>query len=235
MTRIRTSVFTMIGVAFLAPLLFAQDLSKYRAFQFGASLPAVAKQARMKTADARTTHLRPALIQELEWQALYVDSRQPADSVQNILFSFYNGELFRMVVTYDRERTEGLLAEDIIKALSAQYGVATKPGVELILASTYIPNEGEKIITERSVKVIARWENNQYSYDLIQSHPTAPFGLVIYAKRLDALARTAVGEAIRLDQQEAPQRESERQKNKDAADRAKQAEARRANKVPFRP
>jgi hypothetical protein len=65
--------------------------------------------------------------------------------------------------------------------------------------------------------------------------PRAPFGLVIYAKRLDALARAAIVEAVRLDTQEAPQRESERKKKNEAATRAEQAKARRANKVPFRP
>jgi len=175
------------------------------------------------------------LIQELEWQALYLDPKQSADSVRNLLFSFYNGELFRLVVTYDRDHTEGMMAEDFIEAMSAKYGVATKPVAELILSSTYLQNDGEKIITERSEKVIARWEDAQYSYNLFQPYSTAPFGLVIYAKRLDALAHAAIVEAVRLDTQEAPQRASERQKKNEAASRAEQAKARRANKVPFRP
>jgi hypothetical protein len=232
---IRTIVSSILGLGFFASPLYAQDFSRYREFRLGTSLPVVAKQARMKPAEARTTHQRPALIQELEWQALYLAPNRPADSVRNILFSFYNNELFRLVVTYDRDHTEGLLAEDIIEAISAKYGVATKPSAELILPSTYLPYDGEKIITERSEKVIARWEDAQYSYNLFQPYSTAPFGLVIYAKRLDALARAVIVEAVRLDKQEAPQRESERQKNKDAAAQAEQAKAKRTNKAPFRP
>ena len=235
MIGIRTIISSFLGLGLSASPLYAQDFSRYREFRFGTSLPIVAKQVRMKSAEAKTTHQRPAVIHELEWQALYLDPNRPADSVRHILFSFYNNELFRLVVTYDRDHTEGLLAEDIIEAISARYGVATKPGAELILPSTYLPKDGEKIITERSEKVIARWEDAQYSYNLFQPYPTAPFGLVIYAKRLDALARTAIAEAVRLDKQEASQRESERQKNIDAAVRAEQAKARRANKVPFRP
>jgi hypothetical protein len=235
MTSFRTIVSSILGLGFFASPFCAQDFSKYREFHLGTSLPVVAKQVRMKAAEAKTTHERPALIQELEWQALYLDPNRPADSVRHILFSFYNGELFRLVITYDRDHTEGLLAEDIIEAVSAKYGVATKPSAELILPSTYLPNDGEKIITERSEKVIARWEDERYSYNLMQPYPTAPFGLVIYAKRLDALARAAIVEAVQLDKQEAPQRESERQKNLDAAARAEQAKARRANKAPFRP
>jgi hypothetical protein len=235
MTSIRAIVSSILGLGLSASSLYAQDFSTYREFHLGAGLTAVAKQVRMKAAEAKTTHQRPALIQELEWQSLYLDPKQPADSVRNIMFSFYNGELFRLVVSYDRDHTEGLLAEDIIEALSVKYGTATKPATELILSSTYFPNDSEKIITERSEKVIARWEDDQYSYNLFRSYPTAPFGLVVYAKRLDTLARAAVIEAVRLDKQEAPQRESERQKNKETADRAEQAKARHANKVPFRP
>ncbi len=235
MTKIRTIITVMLGMAFAAPALYAQDLSIYRQFRLGASLPVVAKQARLNPADAKTLHQRPALIQELEWQAIYLDSKRTADSVRNILFSFYNGELFRLLVTYDRERTEGLNVEDVIGAISAKYGVATKPGVELRLITTHVPLDGEKIITERNEKVIARWEDDQYSYNLLQPYPSAPFGLAIYAKRLEALAQTAVVESLRLDKQEAPQRELARQAANAAAATVKQAEARRTNKPPFRP
>lgn len=235
MTSIRAIIITMIGVAFAAPSLYAQDLSIYREFRLGATLPVVAKQVRLNPADAKTLHQRPALIQELEWQAIYLDSKRTADSVRNIMFSFYNGELFRLLVTYDRERTEGLSAEDVIEAISAKYGAATKPGIELTLVTTYLPLDGEKIISERKEKVIARWEDAQYSYNLLQPYPSAPFGLAIYAKRIEALAQTAVVESVRLDKQEAPQREITRQAGKIAAASAKQAEARRTNKLPFRP
>jgi hypothetical protein len=59
--------------------------------------------------------------------------------------------------------------------------------------------------------------------------------MVAFSKRLDALARAAVAEAIRLDEQEAPQREIERQKKQDDENRAAQEKARLANKPNFRP
>lgn len=235
MTRNRTMVLALLGLAFFTPALFAQDLSIYREFRFGAKLPVVAKQAHLNPADAKTLHQRPALIQELEWQAMYIDSKRVADSVRNIMFSFYNGELFRLLVTYDRERTEGLTVEDVIEAISVKYGTATNPGGELTLVTTYLPVDGEKIISERREKVIARWEDADYSYNLLQSYPAAPFGLAIYAKRVEALAQLAMIESVRLDKLEAPQRENSRQVDKAAAATAKQAEARRANKPPFRP
>lgn len=235
MTSIRTIAISVLGVAVSTSLLCAQDLSKYREFNLGTSLPVVAKQLQVKPSVAKTIHQRPAVIQELDWQVPDRDPKQAGDSVRNLLFSFYNGGLFRILVAYDRERTEGLTAEDFIDALSVTYGVATRAGGEVNLNSTYLLNDGGKLITERSEKVIARWEDANYSYNLFQPFTLSGFGLVIYAKRLNALAQTAVAEATLLDTAEAPQKESERQTARDAADRAGVAKARRANKGPFRP
>ena len=54
--------------------------------------------------------------------------------------------------------------------------------------------------------------------------------MVVFSKRLDALARAAMVEAIRLDQ-----REAERQKKQAEEDHAAQEKARLVNKVAFRP
>ena len=36
-----------------------------------------------------------------------------------------------MVVIYDQHSTEGLTAEDMVQAVSAQYGAATRPATEI--------------------------------------------------------------------------------------------------------
>jgi hypothetical protein len=59
--------------------------------------------------------------------------------------------------------------------------------------------------------------------------------MVVYSKRLDDLAQAAIVESVRLDKQEAPQREINSRKKKDEANRAKQEKARGVNKPPFRP
>ncbi len=212
-----------------APLIYAQDLSRYREFQLGMNLLAVAKQADMKPSEARVIHQRPAVIQELEWRPpRSLGSSPQADPVSEVLFSFYNGELFRMVVNYDQYRTEGLTDEDMVEAISTKYGTATRPAAKIILFSSFqVYNDSEK--------VIARWEDAQYSFNLFRSSYQPTFGMLVFSKRLDALARAAIVEAIRLDEQEAPQREIERQKKQDAEDRAGQQKARVANKPNFRP
>jgi hypothetical protein len=235
MISIRNIVISIFGVVISAPLSYSQDLSRYREFQFGADLLAVAKRAHVKPSEARVIHERPAVIQELAWQAPFMNSSPRTDSVKEILFSFYNGELFRIVVTYDPERIAGMTAEDIIEAVSAKYGTVTRPAAEIILSSTQFYGDGEKIISDRTEKIIARWEDSQYSFDLFQPSYQSTFGMVMYSKRLDALARAAIVESVRLDKQEAPQREIERQKKKDEENRVKQEKARRISKPPFRP
>ena len=209
-----------------APLINAPDLSRYREFQLGMNLLVVAKQADMEPSEARVIHQRPAVIQELEWRLRR--SSPQADPVSEVLFSFYSGELFRMVVNYDRYRTEGLTDEDMVEAISTQYGTPTRPDAKIILfSSSQVYNDSEK--------VIARWEDSQYSFNLFRSSYQPTFGMLVFSKRLDRLAQAAIAEAIRLDEQQAPQREAERQKKQDEESRAAQVKARLVNKVAFRP
>jgi hypothetical protein len=212
-----------------APLIHAPDLSKYREFQFGTNLLVVAKQVDMEPSEARVIHQRPAVIQELDWRPLRsLGSSSQADSVSEVLLSFYNGELFQMLVNYDRYRTEGLTDEDMVEAISARYGTASRPDAKLILFSSFqVYNDTEK--------VIARWEDSHYSFNLFRSSYQPTFGMLIFSKRLNPLAEAANAQAIRLDEEEAPQREIERQKQQDEANRAKQEKARKVNKADFRP
>jgi len=168
------------------------------------------------------------VIQELEWRPQhFVASSTPADSVQAVLFSFYNGELFRIVVNYDQIRTEGLTDEDMVEAISARYGTAIKPAATIILfSSSQVYNDSER--------VIARWENSRYSFNLFRSSYQPTFGMLVFSKRLDPLAQAAGIEVLRLDKQEAPQREIALQKKPDEENRAAQAKARLVNKAAFR-
>jgi hypothetical protein len=211
------------------PSIEAQDVSRYREFQLGMNLLAVAKQAQVAPSEARVIHQRPAVIQELEWRP---QSSLPAslqgDPVSGVLFSFYNGELFRIVVNYDQHRTAGLTDEDMIEAISLKYGIAMRPQAKIVLFSSFhVYNDSEK--------VIARWEDSRYSFNLFRSSYQPTFGMLVFSKHVDERAQAAIVEAIRLDEQEAPQREIESQKKQDEEDRAAQAKARLVNKAGFRP
>src|SRR5258708_3812097 len=215
---------SIFAIVLLTPVLGASDLSRYREFQLGMNLPAVVKVVGMNSPRARVIHERPDLIQQLDWQ---IDQYQvtSVDPVQSILFSFCNGELFQMVVRYDRTKTAGLTSEDMIESISANYGPATRPDADIIFPTIY----------DESVKVIARWEDSQYSFNLVRSSYQPSFGIVVLSKRLDAVARASIAEGLRLDAQEAPQKEIEAQKKQQESDRLSLEKARTANRPNFRP
>jgi hypothetical protein len=217
----RIYTIAVSGILLLASSLYATDLSRYREFQLDSDLPGVARQGGMEAGDAKILHQRPAEIQELSWRG------DPADSVKGIAFTFYNGALFRMAVDYDRYNTEGLTAQDMIAAISTTYGTALDPSTEITVPSVYGGDE--------SVKVLARWEDSKWSFNLVRFKYEPSFTLVAFSKDLNEEARVAIDEAVRLDQLEAPQRAMERRSNEDEAKRLLQEKARMANRPDFRP
>ena len=155
----------------------------------------------MSPSQAKDIHRRPALIQELEWRPQSLGSSSKTEAVKEVVFSFYNGELFRIVVNYDRYETEGLTTDDLVEAISATYGTAAKPPLLRKAAPGRYGDQEE---------VLAQWQDPQYRFDLIRSSYGPSFRLIGVLKRLEAPAQAAILEAKRLDDQEAPQREAER-------------------------
>ncbi len=145
------------------------------------------------------------------------------DSVGQLLFSFFNGELYKISVTYDQGSTEGLTTEDMVKSISAEYGPPTSvvPEPASRLSVGYGPQQ----------RPVASWEDSQYSFNLVRTSVTDRFGLVIYSERVNTDAELALIEAARVEKQEAPAREAERQK-KQTDDRDL---ARLKNQKSFRP
>ena len=206
-----------------SPLLCGADLSTYRGFQFGMGLNAAVNHSGMDISEVTVIHERPARIQELTWNPeRFSGASGDTDPVQQVLFSFYNGQLFRMAVDYDGQKTAGLSIHDIIEAMPARYGVATYPAVETLLPSAAF-SEG--------VRVVARWEDADYSLNLVQAPYGSKFGLIAFSKRLDGLAQAAIATGMHLDEQEAPQRQKMEEQNA----QTKLDETRLVNKPHFRP
>jgi hypothetical protein len=198
-------VLAAIMILISASVIHAQDLSKYRNFSFGMSLASVSKQIDRMPIEAEVMHQQPALIQELTWYPPQpYGSSRPAEPVEKVLFSFNNGELYRMLVTYDGSAIKGLTDEDMIRVVSAKYGVATRP-----VADVNFPTNPSYRASE---KVVARWEDSQYSFNLFRPWSSNTFAIVMFDKRLDAQAGASIAESVLLEQQQAPQREAERVK-----------------------
>jgi hypothetical protein len=205
MKTMRSSILCFIALFLTAPLLHAQDLSKYRHFTLGMSLTRVLERTDQKMADVKPIHGRPAVVQELNWWPPNVPGNSfQSDSVEQILFSFYNGELYKISVTYDQNSTAGLTAEDMVKSISAKYG----PPTYVALAIDSATNDRYDV----TQKPVASWADAQYSFNLVRSSFSDHLGLIIYSKRVNTEAELAIVEAVKLDAQEGPQREAERQK-----------------------
>ena len=209
------------------PASAAGDLSRYRGFEFGSSVARVARQAGISP-EPRIVHQRPELIQELMWlPGGPATSDADGNAVRKVIFTFYNDQLSRIVVSYDRDRTEGLTAEDLVEAVSAMYGVTTAAGRGMTAQGTLSSAAHERLV--------AYWEDPQHSITLFRSSYLSTFNLLLLSKRLDGLVTLASAEAILQDDREAPQREVERRQTQTPEYRLRQESARRANKAIFRP
>lgn len=227
MNRTRSLVIAVGLIVLSGHVTSAQDMSRYRVYALESSLDSVVAASGARAADAKTLHVRPAIIQDLEWRAPYAGSGTTlADPVREILFTFYNDALYQVVVSYDRDRTEGLTNRDIIESISADYGM---PGVVSTRSWASRPPEA----LPDSI-VLARWENAESMLTLVRAYGPE-FQLILMSKPLSARARSAIKEAIRLDAIEAPRREAE-QRKKDASDASSAREKTGAtNKAAFRP
>jgi hypothetical protein len=164
MNCLRTLAIGLIVLLF-APPAQSQDHKRYRDYRLGSDLKSVAALAKIPVAGAKTVHERPSLIQDLEWRQPYLmieSATKQSDPVQRMVFSFYDDQLFRVVISYDRRRTSGLTDPDMIEALSATYGAA------LLLPSANLPVLTGPLASDLGAP-IAQWGDVDYSVGLYRS------------------------------------------------------------------
>jgi hypothetical protein len=215
-------------VVFSTHPVTAQELSRYRGYALESTVAAVVSTSEARDTDVKLLHERPAKIEQLEWRAPYVLSGSAAaDPVHDVTFSFYNGALYQLVVTYERQRTEGLTNDDLVDAISATYGIPPlrTAGGRSVVTPVISPDTA----------VVARWEDPSALLTLVRSSDQRQYQLILSSKTLTSNARTAITEAKRLDASAAPQRELDRRKNLVEATRVASDKARVANKAAFRP
>jgi hypothetical protein len=210
------NLVAVLALLLVAPMLLGQDLSKYRAFSVGTSLPAVLKLTDQKLIDAKTIHAHPTLIQELTWWPPALRGANfRSDSVEQILFSFNDGQLYKMSVIYDQSGVAGLTIKDLVDSMSAKYGTPTKVTSEPTLPAS------DRFASPQTV--VASWEDPLYQVELVRSSYSDGFGLVITSKNLSVQAESAIAEAVKLEERERPLKEAElRKKEADDLETARQ-------------
>lgn len=222
MRIVRSFILAVSFILLCGALVGAEDLSKYRGFSFGMTLAQLSGRIDRNPQDATSVLQRPAVIQEVTWWPRQGTVSAPlTEAAQQVVFSFYNGELYRISVAYDRDATKGLTSEDMVRAISARYGAAAEfAAVASVMGG---PDEGKNTAT-------ARWENSDFRFELFHSS-WSDFSLIMVAKSLETKALVAAALALSMDKAEAPAKEAERQ--------SKQAQdlelARQKNKKIFRP
>ncbi|HET9834658.1 MAG TPA: hypothetical protein VFP91_23215 [Vicinamibacterales bacterium] len=189
-------------------------------------------QTHSALADVVRIHEQPALIQQLRWRIPYLaaeTNEQRKDAVQQVVFNFFDDQLFKITVDYDRLRVEGMTDSDMIAALSERYGVPIAP------RGAPKRSELSALNPSGSSDQVSAWEQGDIAVVLLRNEFTGGFQLVVTSTRLDNLARIASAEATRLETAAAPALEvARRQKEVDAARDAKE-KARAVNKASFRP
>jgi hypothetical protein len=205
MKLMRNIVICLAVSLLFVPLAHGRSLSQYRNFSLGASLAEISKQVNEKPEEARTIHQSPALLQDLSWWPLpsYQSPASP-EPVQQILFSFYNGTLHRMAVTYQISATEGLTAEDMTRAITAKYGPAKLTVPETVPATSMPFGDMQE--------TFAFWEDSRYAMTLSRSRLSKAFQLVIFSKELNSQADAATAAALKQENDDAPQKEVARLK-----------------------
>lgn len=230
-TRICTILIAVLSLT--APLLHAQDLGRHRDMRLGSGVLAVAGAHGLSSTDVKTVHGRPALIQDLEWRSRrFLSASATEDPLNDITFSFYNDQLFRIVANYDRSRTEGLTDADLIEAMTAAYG--PPPVLPPVPPAKRSPQSPRNKYADEE-QVIARWEDAESAVILLRTRYPAAVSLVVLSKRLTGLAQSAEVEAARLDRLEAPGREATRLQQEADEVRVSGEKARPANKAIFKP
>lgn len=230
MKLIRPVAVLVFGAVLSNGAAVAQNLSRYRSFQLGSTVAAVAKTANMGPSDARVIHGPPALVQALDWRPQYQSAwdRVSMDSVLAVTLTFYDDELFSIDVLYDESKTEGLTNADVIDALSAAYGVAVVPPTPQV-TSRPSPGSGNDAVA------IARWADAKTTVTLSRGVFPRVFRLVVVSTALHALAAPTTEERLTSGSDAALQREDD-QRNQAVADAiATQDRARRRNKATFLP
>lgn len=202
------------------------DLSRYRDFQLGADLAGIVKQTGSNASHVKVIHRRPSLIQELEWRPQPLGLSTGAEAVQDVTFSFVDGKMFRIVVNYDRYKTAGLTAGDIIESLSGDYGTT----VALPVAAN-----AESLKYGDQEEVVGVWQDPQYRFTLTRTAYGPSYRLTGVMTQLAVPAQAAIAEAGRLDDIEAPQRAAARVAAELETDRIKLEKSRAANKAKFKP
>jgi hypothetical protein len=163
-------------------LVGAQTHALYRTYQQGADRLSISRQIGLPSPPA-TMRNPPGAVQDLRWRAQYArrgDARSE-DPVARLAFSFYEDQLFRIVIDYASDRTEGMTEADMVAAVSHVYG----PPVKRIRPTSQagLPRQALEDT------LIAEWITSAHHVSLLTVGGKAAFRMIVASVPLEASAR----------------------------------------------
>ena len=182
----------------------AQGRSQYRTYAMGDSLLAISRQIGQPLMDATSTPAAPGAVQELRWHAGYVrrGAAPAVDPVDRLVFSFYEHRLFRIVIDYAPDRTEGMTAADMVAAVSELYGSPRR--------RTLATTEDAAAPVPPLETVIAQWISGDQSVVLLALQGQTTFRVIVVSSGLQTLARASGAREAPVDRPDWPSIEAAR-------------------------
>lgn len=215
----RTLGWIGIAVAMTATPVTAEDLTRYRGHVLGSSVEDVLRLTNAQASEVITVHGAPHQVQSLEWRTPYTArDAEAGDAAKALTFGFVDGQLYELVVDYDRTRIDELTSADLIAGVAAVYGApaAKKPKDSASLASGTV--------------LLARWDDGTASLLLVRG-PYDDVRLIVRSVELQTRAKGAIAAAEAREIAEAPAKQQEARETANAAAKA----VRTRNKAGFRP
>ena len=193
-----------LAVATSATLAAAQGRPQYRSYAMGDNLAAISRQIGQPVMDATSTPAVRGAVQELRWHARFVRRGTPpaGDPVDRLVFSFYEHRLFRIVIDYAPDRTEGMTESDLVAAVSAVYGAPVR--------RTLVSSEGVSAPVRSAETVVAQWIRGDQSVALLALQGQTAFRLIVVSTALETLARASGAREAPVDRPDWPSIEAAR-------------------------
>lgn len=183
-TLIRRAILVLLCSSMFASV-GAQERAFYRTYHIGDNVLGISRQLGVSPAAAALRAL--GTLNELTWRAQYPRRGDaPAiDPVSRLVFTFYEDQLFRIVIDYSPDRTEEMTEGDMVEAVSKVYGPPAR--------RTDAPNGVRSRLEGPADSIIAQWIDGEQQVALLAVRGPA-FRMVVTSTLLQALANAATAD-----------------------------------------
>ena len=215
-------------LAIPVPMTAAESaFSHYRDIALGDDVQVVVDKLKVTLSDVKVVLERPVLIQQLTWRpkGLVSGGKAASDALSELVLTFHLGQLARIAVTYDREKTEGMTNADLHEAFTSTYGTAMLVGTPTLMT----------VAPTAEPETIARWGDGETLVLLWREIYPSRVRLTVTSIVAEQAVLTAVADGKRLEASQAPARDLARRTTEEAAIRARDEKVRRDNKASFKP